>query len=447
MKKLRTVKLLLLAGLIVISPGLKAQDVLRLTLQDALQIALNDNPTIQIADLEIERQEYVRKETSGNLLPSLSGTAQYNRAVVKSSIDMGNGQKFSFEPDNTITGTLALNVPLFVPAIYRTLKMNDEEMRAATESARASKITLTNEVKKAYYNILLAEQSLDVLLRSKANLEQTVEETGNMYKAELVSEYELLSAQVQLSNLQPSIVQTENAITVAKRLLKMYLYLPEGLEIVVQGDLADYENDAIQASMTFSPDLSGNTDIIQLDIQESILEQQMRVLKTNRMPTLAAFGNFQFLGRDKISFAMMDDGSGSSSKSFETFTPLNVGVQLSIPIFAGNTNTNKERQLRNSIKQLQLQKDYLIQSVEVEAESIISNIVTARAQMIDNERTVKLAEKGYEITKARYTAGIGTILELNSSELSLTQARLNYSQSLYDLMSAQADYNKVLGLQ
>lgn len=444
MKKLRTVKLLLLIGLTVASSGLKAQEPLRLTLQDALKVALDDNPTIRIADLEIERQEYVRKETSGNLLPSLSGAATYNRAIIKSSFDMG-GQKVSLEPDNTVSGTLSLNVPLFVPALYRTLKMNDEQMRAATESARASKITLTNEVKKAYYNILLAEKSLGVLMQSKQNLEQTVKETGDMLDAELVSEYELLSAQVQLSNLQPSIVQTENAIAVAKRLLKMYLYLPEDIEITVVGDLADFESEAISMLSSIEPDLSGNTDILQLDIQERLLEQQMRVLKTNRMPTLAAFGSLQFLGRDRISFGVAE--GGSLDKSFETFTPVAVGVQLSIPIFAGGTNIQKERQLSNSIKQLQLQRSYLAESVDVEAKSIISDIVTARAQMIDNERTVSLAEKGYDITRTRYAAGIGTILELNSAELSLTQARLNYSQALFDLMSAQADYNKVLGLQ
>lgn len=429
------------------STGLKAQDSLHLTLRSALEIALNDNPTILISDLEIERQVYVRKSTSGSLLPSLTGSAAYNRAIIKSTIDAGGGNKISFEPDNTISGTLALNVPLYIPAVYRTLKMNDEQMRAATESARASKIILTSEVRKAYYNILLAQRSLAVLLESKTNLERTVNDTRNMYEAELVSEYELLSAQVQLSNLTPSIIQTENGIEVAKRLLKMYLYLPEDLGIIVEGSLEDFERDAIAMSNTFSPDLSGNSDVIQMDIQERILEYQLDVLKTSRMPTLAAFGNLQFLGRDKISFNFGETGESSSTKKFETFTPFAVGLQLSVPIFAGNTNVNKERQLKNSIKQLQLQRSYLEQSVEVEAKSAINNMVTARARMIENQRTIELAARGYEISKVRYSAGIGTILELNTSELSLTQARLNYSQSLYDLMSAQADYNRILGIQ
>lgn len=437
-----------LAVFLMVSATSKGQQPLELTLDQAIEIALDDNPTIKVADMEIKRQEYVRKETAGNLLPTFGVTGTYNRSIIKSTIDLGGGQKFSFEPDNTIIGGASLTLPLFAPAVYRTLKMNDEQMRLAVETARASKLTLVNEVKRAYYNILLAEQSLIVLRETEANIKETVDNIEVLMKQEMASEYDHLTAQVQMSNLQPTIIQTENSINIAKQLLKMYLFLPQDIEIKVSGSLDDFEQGAEIMLLSMSGDVSGNSDLAQLDMQQKILEHQLNVMKTSRMPTLALFSDFQVMGRDKISFgAATGSGDATSGKSFEVLTPFSAGLQLSIPIFAGNTRVYRERQLKNNIEQLKLQWDYMDQGVTLEARNIISNVVAARARMEANRQTVEQATKGYQIANARYLAELGTILELNSAQLSLTQARLNYSQSLYDLLSSQADYIKITGKQ
>jgi outer membrane protein TolC len=67
--------------------------------------------------------------------------------------------------------------------------------------------------------------------------------------------------------------------------------------------------------------------------------------------------------------------------------------------------------------------------------------------MLSNELTVEQATKAYDITLTRYNAGAGTILELNASQLSLTQAQLSYSQSIYDYLNAYAQYEKALGVE
>ena len=432
--------------LVCLSANAWAQDTLRLNLDKSLEIALSENPTIKIAGKEIERQEYVRKETIGNLMPNLSATGSYNRSVVKTTMDAG-GQKFSFEPDNVVTGSLSLSLPLFAPAVYSTLKLNEEQMRAAVESARASKISLVSEVRKSYYNILLAQQSLEVLRASEANLRQTVDQTQTMYKQGLSSEYDLLTAQVQLSNLQPTIIQTQNSIKVAKQLFKMYLYLPQSVEVELDGTLEQLQDAALNSDRQLGTDLSNNTDVKQLDIQKNILGRQLKLAQTSRMPSLSAVGNFQMMGRDKISLGFGDPTGGTASpeKEFEFQHPLSVGLQLSVPIFAGWSRTNKEKQIKNNIEQLELQRDYLAQSVDVQAKTAMSNILTARAQMEANQVTIAQAQKGYDIAKTRYFSGVGTILEFNTAELSLTQAKLNFSQSVYDYLSAEAEYLKVLG--
>ena len=220
--------------------GASAQ--MRLTLPQALDLALSENPTVKVAEMEVQRYDYVKRQTWGNLLPQISASGSYTRSIVKSEMRGG----ISFGADNTFAVQGDLSLPLFAPSVYRTLKMNDAQMATAVEAARASRIDLTAEVKKAFYNILLAEQSLAVLRESEATVQRTVDDTQVQYKHGLASEYDLLTAQVQLSNLKPTILQTENSIKLAKLMLKMYLSIPEDVEIEIRPE--DIEMQVYRAS-------------------------------------------------------------------------------------------------------------------------------------------------------------------------------------------------------
>ncbi len=420
-----------------------------LSLDKALEIALSDNPTIVVSQLEIERQDWVRKQTIGSLLPNVSVQSQYSYSIVKQEMAKG----LSFGADNTINNQASLSLPLYAPTVYETLKMNRTQMEQAVESARSSKISLTNEVKKGYYNILLAEQSLEVLKESEKSIAETVANTEAMYKQGLASEYDLLSAQVQLSNLRPNIVQTENSIKASKLLFRMYLGLPAEVDFVLEGSLDDFADEVAAATVpTDSVDLSANADLRSLEFQAKMLEHQLKLTNASRLPTVAAFSTFIYSGNDNsMNFGEIIGGSmggpttPTTKKEWWWQNPLSAGVSISIPLFSGGRNINKAHEIRNSLHQLSLQRDYLTQSVNVQVESAFNNILAAKEKMNSNEITVRQAGKAYEIAQVRYNAGTGTILELNSSELSLTQAKLNYSQAIYDFLAARADYEKVIG--
>ena len=439
--------------------GATEMTTMRLTLQEAIDLALSENPTIKVADLEVERYDYVRKEMLGNLYPSLSASGTYTYAVVKSEISKG----LSFGADNTIAASAEVGLPLVMPAVWRSIKLTKVQMENAVEQARASRIDLVNAVKKAYYNILLAEQSLAVLRSSEATVSKTVEDTRVQYEHGLASEYNLLTAEVQLSNLQPSIIQTANSIDIAKRLLKMYLSLPENVDLALVGTLDDFRNAILNGGEELTTDISNNSQLRQLDIQAELLQQNLKLTQTSRMPSLVAFGQFSYSGNDmqRPDFsAMMGGGAAGGTtggatgdagtaeavkKSFYWQHPISVGLQLSVPIFSGFKNTNKVKQVRNQIRQLDIQREYLAKSTDVQVRTSINNLLTAREKMFANEKTVAQAQKAYDISNTRYKAGAGTILELNTAELSLTQAKLNYSQAIYDYLSAKADYDKIIG--
>jgi outer membrane protein TolC len=127
--------------------------------------------------------------------------------------------------------------------------------------------------------------------------------------------------------------------------------------------------------------------------------------------------------------------------------PISIGAQISIPIFAGFSRTNQLREVRNQQAQLDLQRQYAEEGVRLQIQLSINTLLTARETMLSNELTVEQAQAAYNISYTRYEAGAGTILELNSAQLSLTQAQLNYSQSIYDYLAAHAEYEKTLGTE
>ena len=414
---------------------------MRLSLDAAIELALSENPTIRIAEMEVARYDYVKRQTWGTLLPQVALNGQINHTFIKQNMSKG----FSLGGDQytTISGAVEATMPLFAPAVYRTLKMNDTQMAAAVEAARASRVDLVAEVRKAFYNILLAEQSLAVLIESQATVQRTVDDTELQYRNGLMSEYDLLTAQVQLSNLKPTIIQTENSIAVAKRLLKMYLSIPETVDIEVEGHLDALRDAVLKGTDGLSTDVSENTDLRALELQEELLFRQLRVANAGRWPTVGLFGNFTLSGNNMGSFNFQDMSVVQDGYYWQN--PLYAGVQLSVPLFAGLTKMNRSRELKNQLAQIGEQRDYLRRQIDVQVRSALNDLVTARETMFAQERTVEQARKAYGISDTRYRAGAGTILELNSAQLAQTQAQLNFSQAIYDYLMAKAEYDRIVG--
>ena len=440
-------KILVTLSTVLVAVGVQAQvaqgETLTLDLSTALEIALSENPTIKTAEMEIERFDYVRRETLGGHLPSLSAAGQYSFNIVKQ--EMAQGMSFGADMSAAITGDLS--IPLVVPAVYAALRLNRTQQALAVEQARSSRIELVNSVKKSFFQILLLERSYEVLRESERTIKATVDNTREMYGAGLASEYDLLTAEVQLSNLQPSIIGTANSITVAKQMLKMYLSIPESVEIVLSGSLDDQIGEVL-AFPDPAAALDGNTDLRQLDYQQTMVSQQIRLANAARLPVLQAYGSLLFSGQDQtLGFGVTPEGGMGvvATPKWWWQKPASAGFQISIPIFSGLKNTNKVKQLRNQVSQIELQKGYLREAKALEARTAVNNLFSARETMSANEKTVAQAEKAYSIARTRFDAGAGTMLEVNQAQLSVTQSRLNLTQAVYDLLAARADYDKVVG--
>lgn len=477
MKSLVGKKMLLALAVLFAMPMSKAQDTLRINLDQALDIAMSESPTIKVADKEIQKKKYTKKETISGLLPSISASAGYTRTLKKQVMYMGGGDggglsSMITEPlaklvgplydelgipmpnlddgsgssggdggmevglDNNWNGGFSLNMPIFAPSLYKAVQLNELDIQSSLESARSSRQDLVNQVTKSYYQLLMTQDSYAVLQKSYQQAEENFQVVNHKFMQGAVSEYDKIRAEVQVYNLKPSLVQAKNAVTLTKLQLRVLMGVDSDFEFNIEGNLNDYEQQMYAEILNVdTASLVNNTNLKLLDIQELMLEKTLKLDRTAYMPTLALSASYQWA-------AMNDDFKFKNYK----WNPYSlVGVTLSIPIFQGGKTYNKVKQTKIQMEQLSLNKLNTERNLKMQMKSYVDNMNTSVEQLGSNKKGVKQAEKGRVIAQKRYEVGAGTILELNDSEVSLTQAKLAYNQSIFDFLISKADLDKVLG--
>ena len=424
-------KKMLLAVAVLLSVGYvqaqEVKDTLQLTLDKALEIALSENPTMKVAGQEIQLKKEAKKEAYGGLFPEISLTGSYSRTLKKQTMVMdfgGESQTIQVGSDNSYNGGLNVSLPVFAPALYKSINLTKSDVELAVEKARSSKLDLVNQVTKAYYQLLLAQDSYEVLLQSYAQAEANYEVVKAKYEQGTVSEYDKIRADVQVRSLKPSVVSARNGVNLARLQLQVLMGMDTDVAIAADGNLKDYEMVMFRRQMESNQlNLNNNSDLKQLDLNADLLKK-----------TLAASFNYSYT-------SLNNDFKMSHYKWFPYST---VGLSLSIPLFKAS-NFTKVKQTKIQMQQLTENRTNVQRQLTMQATSYLDNMAASTEQVVSNKEGIVQAEKGRLIAQKRYEVGKGTILELNDSEVALTQAQLTYNQSIYDYLVAKADLDQVLG--
>ena len=416
-----------------------AQNTLTLTLDKALEIALDENPTIKVAAEEIALKKVASKEAWQSLLPeaSLNGSLDH---TIKAAERKLNDMSFKMGQDgtNTANAGLSINLPLFAPAVYRAMSMTKTDIELAVEKSRASELDLINQVTKAYYQLMLAQDSYEVLQGSYKLAEDNFNVVNAKYQQGAVSEFDKISAEVQMRSIKPNVISAANAVTLAKLQLKVLMGITADVDIKTDDNLTNYES-MLFANQLKEEDMSldNNTTMKQFELNMKLLEKNVKSLRTNFIPTLSMSFSYQYQSLYNPNINFFDyTWSNSSSLMFN----------LSIPLYRAS-NFTKVKSARIQMRQLDWNRIDTERKLNMQVVSYRNNMTASSEQVVSNKENVMQAEKAVQIAGKRYEVGKGTVLELNSSQVSLTQAQLTYNQSIYDYLTAKADLDQVLGKQ
>ncbi|MBR2031612.1 MAG: TolC family protein [Alistipes sp.] len=415
------------------------QTALTLTLEQALEIALSENPTIKVAEQEIEIKRYAKQEAYASLYPRFDATAQYQRVLEKQTMSMDFGgatQTIKVGSDNSFNGGVTGSMPVVNAQLWESLKVSVADVVLAVEKARSSQIDMIEQVSQAYFSVLLAKESLVVYQRVYDNAVENNKNIKKRYEVGSVSEYDFISSNVMVQNAIPNVIEAQNSVVLTLWQLKALLGIDLKKNIDVAGSLADYEAQMNYAHTLDQLDLSNNTTLKQLDIQEGMLESALKITKFANIPTLSINAAYLYT-------ALGNDGKFFQAKAWNPYSY--AGVQLNIPIFAGNQRRAATRQAKLNLSNLQLQRENAERQLQVAVVNSLNNMQTNVKKFSAAAATVGQAQRGYDIAVKRYEVGRGTLVDVDNSQLQLTQAELGRNSAIYNFLIAKISLDKILG--
>ena len=410
-----------------------------LSLEQALEIALSENPTIKIADQQIEIKRYAKQGTYASLYPQFDATASYQRVIKKQTMSMdfgGQTQTIKVGSDNSFNGGIAMGMPVVNAQLWESLKLSALDVELAVEQARSSRIDMVEQVTKAYYGVLLAKESYALFQRVYNNAVSNNEIVKKMYDVGSVSEYDLITSNVSVQNAIPNMIEGEYAVTLALWNLKALLGVDLEKDIDVTGTLMDYTSALDKGYDISQLNLENNTTLKQLDMQEQMLEHALKITKLANVPSLSLNAAYLYT-------ALGNDGKFFQKSAWNPYSY--AGIQLNIPIFAGNKRRAATREARLNLNSLQLQRENVERQLRVGIVQYLNNMQSSVKKYHASAATVDQAQTGYDIAVKRYEVGRGTLVNIDNSQVALVQAELSRNQSIYNFLSAKVSLDKVLG--
>ena len=448
-----------------------------ITLEQALKIALSENVSVKVADMEIQRTEYAKKGTYASLFPQIDASGAYQRTIKKQvmymDFDMGSlggatgggaGDGSSY-PDgstsegagsaagmpsggmdmsdglevgrwNTWSAGISAAMPLVNAQLWKSIKVSGLDVEMAVEKARSSRLDMVTQVKNAYFGTLLAKEAFNVYKEVYENAVKNLEEAQKKYDAQKSSEMELIRAKTTVANAVPNVYNAESSVILALWQLKAVLGVDLDMNIDIEGRLSDYAQQMFYDIHQYDEvDLDRNTTMKQLAIQAEMLAENIRIQQYAYIPSLSIAFNYSMN-------AMTNDFNFSEYR----WTPYSyVGLSLNIPIFSGGKRYQQVRQAKNQHQQILLQQVNTERQLKIAIRQSLTTMETNMKSYYAAKDAVASAQKGYDIVEAAYGVGRSTLIELNDAQLALTQSQLAESQAIYNFVTAKAQLEQTLG--
>ncbi len=405
-----------------------------LTLQEA--IALGKQRSLKMEEPRIEEMRVNGRvrEAWSNALPQVEGLAAYQRYFKPAKVFF-NGTPIELQRDNNALAEATLSQPLYtfgriaagLRAAYAAHR-SQEHLKSNTERA------LELEITRRYCTVLLLRDVVAARRGSLAVSDSSLKRVERMKNVGLMSDYDVLRAQVQASNQIPQTQQAENDLHLAELSLFELLGVPLDTTVTIEGDLQGYAAsltvDTTAANYGKRDDLEALRDLTQL-------YKNVYVLNRNAdLPVLA--------GQMKYSWQWTSD-EWSANKT-NSFSSLYGGVSLSIPLWTSGKTIGKAQQAKADWRRAQLDLEQAERGAKLQLESAVRSYASAQASETSAHLTVQQAEEARRIAQTKLAQGQITLLEMDAAQLDELVARVTLAQAAYNRLVAAAETRMALGL-
>lgn len=457
--ELKMNKIILIAVLLTIPVIAIPRSVLYLTLEKSVDLALDKNPQLKIAKKELKKAKSGVWEAYSNVMPQVNGSVNFQHAwdiqknVIPNFIkpmlgplsgtlpgfeDMPDFVEMSFGLENTFTYGAQLTQPLFLGgAGVAGIQVSHAAKRAAKQNLEFQRQSLLYQTANAFYACLLNKEIVAVqeeaLEQAMANLEVVTKK----YNAGAASGFDKMRAEVEVANLKPSVISAKNNYQSTLTGLRTVLGLEKETQIEIQGELL-YEPDEFgEKSLTEIQEImqAHRPEIKAVEEQKYIAKKGITIARSNFMPKLFFQTDYSFMAmRNDYKFKQDDFSKGFTS-----------AIRLQIPLFTSFKNTKQYQKAKLDYQIMLDTEKQMFDGLAAETEVAYNKFQEAKQKYEAAYQSVDLAKEALRLANMMYEEGANTQLDVLSSQLALTRAKLNYVSSLYEYQMARYQLRKVSG--
>jgi outer membrane protein len=429
-----------------------------LTLDHAVERALQQSRDLEGARLELETARRQVKEAWSSVFPQVDLNAVYTRnlsvpvsflpGVFFPDADPNELVPVRFGADNVWNMQIRAEQPLFRATAFIGVGAAAQYAALQREVVRGRTQALITRVRLAYYDVLLAEESVTLTENTVQRIRQTLDETRKLERAGLASSYDVLRLEVELANVEPALRRARNAARAARRALAVELGEPQLDSVMVAGALSALSVDSLLAGSPAAPaEWEGviaqahrqRTEVRQLRLTESLRRAELRAEQSEYLPEVSLFGTYSINAQQsgRANFFGENEAQRAYGRT--------VGVQVTLPLFAGMRRPARVAQRRIAVEQVRTQRDLVEDQIESQVRTVVDQLDEARQRVTAQRLGVQQAQRGYQIASAQYREGISSALELTDAENALRQSEFNFAEAVYDYLVARARLDEVTG--
>ncbi len=432
------------------------------TIEEAIQMALDNNRDIKISRMNVEKSDAAVSEAFGYALPSLDLSGSFSHFLQKPKTSFPNFEalltnatysilfdegvllrdesKFlpvenvlqSFVQKNNFETSVQLTQTLFSSAVFRGIGASQIYLNLAKENLKDKVSETVLNVQKTFYGVLLTKELLQITEESFRNAQENLSTVKALFGQGLVSEFDMLQAEVQVENIRPAVLQIRNNLADAKNALKIVIGLDQQTEIDVSGEFNFEKTQSLKEVDFIGEATQSNYSLKTLELKREVDEAFVDLDRAEFWPTLAAFGNYSYAGT-------------SDEWKFQSYSSLTVGLSLSINLFRGGQTKSRIEQSTINYMQTEEQLNQLKDLVMSQVKSKLLELKRVMDLLDAQKRNVQLAQRAYEIATVKYKEGTATQLEVQNADFALKQAKINQLQSLHSYMITKFELEQLTG--
>ena len=439
-------KLIIVFSLLFSTLGFSQENPQNFSLQEAINFALENNRTAKNALYDIEAAKKQKWETTAAGLPQIGAKVEFQSwlkqqvQLIPAELFGGNPGEFSevaFGTKETMNASVTLNQLIFDGSYLVGLQSAKVFLQISKNAKEKTDLEIRKAVIDAYGNVLLAEESVNILQRNVETLQKNLFEINKIYENGLEEEESVEQLQITLSGVKSNLKNITRLKTLAHQMFNISLGLDINKATVLTDNLTNLTTQNINLELLNNNELIENTiDYKIAENDKTSKELLLKLEKSKALPTLSGFINAGYTGNAN-SFNYLNKDQNWIGSSL-------VGVNLNIPIFSSLGRSAATQRAKINLEKAKNDLTETEQKIKLQIASAKSDYQFAIEDYENKKQNLNLAERIEKKNQTKFFSGIGSSFELRQAQTQLYTAQQEFLQSMLDVINKKAVLETVL---